>query len=112
MSCRSRAIRSRSWSSASSWTRSWRRAFSIATPAALARWDGERLVRIGDTGRRRALSVRVEVAEDLVANADRHTEKGVHRRMPGGKPNRVGVRAEVVEAQRLLLVDDVEAEDP
>ena len=37
VSCRSRAMRSRSSTSASSWSRACRRAFSMATPAAAAR---------------------------------------------------------------------------
>ena len=43
----------------------------------------------------------VEVAVDLVADAHRHAEERVHRRVVGGKAHRVGVHPDVVEANRL-----------
>jgi hypothetical protein len=47
----------------------------------------------------------VKVAEDLVTDADRRAQEGVHRRMLGWEPVRVGVLGDVLEATRLRVAD-------
>ena len=47
----------------------------------------------------------VQVAEHLVADLDRDTEKGTHRRMMGREPETVGVGAQVRESQRSGIGD-------
>jgi hypothetical protein len=58
-----------------------------------------------------ALAVaQVEVAEDLVADADGHAEERRHRRVVRGEPEAVGMLAQVRQPDR-LGVDDQQAQD-
>ena len=102
-------MRSRSSSRASSCTRAWRRAFSMATPAAAARPIDQLLVDVGEHLGRRLVG-QVEVAEHLVAHPDRHAEERPHRRVVRREPVAVGVLAQVGEPQR-LGVEDEQPED-
>ena len=110
VSCRSRAMRSRSSTSASSWTRACRRAFSMATAGRGREADHELLVDVGEHLGGRLVG-QVEVAEDLVAHPDRHAQERSHRRVVGREAEAVGVLAQVGQPQR-LGVDDEQAEDP
>ena len=80
VSCRSRAMRSRSSIVANSATRAWRRAFSMAMPAADARptaSSSSTSVKASPSG----LVAQVQVAEHLAANGDRHAQERRHLRM-------------------------------
>ena len=109
VSWRSRAIRSRSSTSAKFWTRACRRTFWMATPAAAASPTASSSSTSLNSAAGRLVG-EVEVAEDLAADQDRHPEERLHRRVVRREPEAVGVRVEVGEAQR-LGVDDQQAED-
>ena len=109
VSCRSRAMRSRSSTVASSATRAWSRAFSMRDAGRRREADGELLVDVGEDLAAR-LVAQVEVAEHLAAHGDRHTEERRHRRMVRREPEAVGVLAEVGQPQR-LRIDDQQPED-
>ena len=108
VSWRSRAIRSRSSTSASSCT--------CEQPGVLdgdagrpCQADDELLVDVGEDFRR-SLVGEVQVAEHLVAHADRDPEERRHRWMVRRESVAVGVLGEVGQAQR-LGVDDEQPED-
>ena len=71
VSCRSRAIRSRSSTSAKLWTRACRRTFWMATPAAAARPTASSSSTSVNVVAGRLVG-QVEVAEHLAADPDRH----------------------------------------
>jgi hypothetical protein len=48
----------------------------------------------------------VEVAEDLVPDADRHAEETVHRRMTGREPDRARIVADLPQPDRVRVVDE------
>ena len=63
------------------------------------------LVVLGELGRALLLG-QVEVAPDVVADAHRHAEEAVHRRVVRREAVRVGVLGDVRHAYRLRLVDE------
>ena len=110
VSWRSRAIRSRSSTTASWWTLALNLALSIATPAAAARPTTSSSSSALNVVSGRLVG-QVEVAEDLVAHQDRHAEKRLHRRVVGWKSEAVGMPGEIGQAQR-TGVGDEQTEDP
>ena len=81
----------------------------MATPAAAARPTTSSSSTSVNTSAGRLVG-EVEVAEHLVAHADRDAEEGPHRRVVGREPVAVGVLAQVREPER-AGVDDEQAED-
>ena len=109
VSWRSMAMRSRSSSTASSRTRVWSRAFSMAAPAAVGQRDRQLLVDVGERVRR-LLVGEVEVPEHRAAHEDRDAEERPHRRMPRREAVAVGMLGEVGQPDGHRLGDE-QAED-
>jgi hypothetical protein len=93
-----------------------RRAFGLVEPSVLDRDRGlagqerDELLILGvEVGTARLLG-EVEVAVGDAAQPDRRAEERPHRRVVGGKPDRTGVLAEVVQPQGARVLDQ-HAED-
>ena len=104
-SWRSLPIRSRSSTTASRWTWSWSRAFSMAIPAWTREHLDEPLVVLGELGRADLVG-EVEVADRRALDRHGHAEERAHRRMVGREAELSRVRGDVADAERPALADD------
>ena len=109
VSCRSRAMRSRSSYTAERRTRSCSRAFSMAMPAACERASTNATSSLVNSGPP-DLVRQVEVPVDLVAHLDRHAEERPHGRVVRREAEALGMAADVRDAQ-LLRVCDQQSQD-
>ena len=109
VSCRSRAMRSRSSRSVSSPHPGVQTGVLDGDAGGAGQGDHELLVDVAEhLGR--CLVGQVQVAEDLVADPHGHAEERPHRRVVRREPVRVGMLLQVGETDR-LRVDDEQPED-